>query len=125
MSSVKVLAGVVAEADADAWLRDALDRALEANQRWERLARELREENAIRPDLIIPTGKRKGQNPSLASIYRALAGHEKAAAYPDAVAQAHAEFAEQHAAEATAGIVRPRPARVLDPVNGLKYRGAD
>ena len=26
---------------------------------------------SIRPDLIIPTGKRKGQNPSLASIYRA------------------------------------------------------
>lgn len=72
---------------------------------------------AIRPDLIIPTGERKGQNPSLASIYRALAGHEKAAAYPDAVAQAHAEFAEQHAAATLAGIVRPRPARVLDPVN--------
>jgi DNA invertase Pin-like site-specific DNA recombinase len=25
----------------------------------------------IRPDLIIPTGKRKGQNPGLATIYRA------------------------------------------------------
>lgn len=31
----------------------------------------------IRPDLYIPTGKRKGKNPSLASIYRALAEHEK------------------------------------------------
>lgn len=71
----------------------------------------------IRPDLIIPTGKRKGQNPSLASIYRALATHEKTAAYPDAVAQANAEFAERHADAATAGIVRPRPARVLEPVN--------
>lgn len=36
----------------------------------------------IRPDLIIPTGKRKGQNPGLASIYRALAEHEKRQAYP-------------------------------------------
>jgi hypothetical protein len=37
---------------------------------------------AIQPDLIIPTGKRKGKNPSVASIYRALAEHEKAEAYP-------------------------------------------
>jgi transposase len=43
---VTVLAGVVVEADADAWLGDALARAVEANQRWERLAGELREENA-------------------------------------------------------------------------------
>jgi len=46
----------------------------------------------IRPDLIIPTGKRKGQHPSPASIYRALAEHEKQQAYPDAVEQAHADF---------------------------------
>jgi DNA invertase Pin-like site-specific DNA recombinase len=48
----------------------------------------------IRTDLIIPTGKRKGENPSLASIYRALADHEKTQAYPEAVQQAHAEYAE-------------------------------
>jgi len=30
----------------------------------------------IRTDLIIPAGKRKGHNPSLASIYRALAEHD-------------------------------------------------
>ncbi|MET3718847.1 MULTISPECIES: recombinase family protein [unclassified Arthrobacter] len=30
----------------------------------------------IRPDLIIPTGKRKGRNPSPASIYRALIEYE-------------------------------------------------
>jgi hypothetical protein len=71
----------------------------------------------IQPDLIIPTGKRKGRNPSLASIYRALAGHEKKAAYPDAVAQAHAEFAERRVPALPADIVRPRPARVLEPVN--------
>ncbi|MCY1649307.1 hypothetical protein AB0D68_25435 [Streptomyces sp. NPDC048212] len=47
----------------------------------------------IQPDLFIPTGKRKGQNPSVASIYRALAEHEKRAAYPEAVEQAHADFA--------------------------------
>jgi transposase len=43
---VTVPAGVVAEADAEAWLRDALARALEASQRWEQLAGELREDNA-------------------------------------------------------------------------------
>ncbi|WP_328978465.1 hypothetical protein [Streptomyces canus] len=47
----------------------------------------------IQPDLIIPTGKRKGQNPSVASIYRALAKHAKHEAYPEAVEQAHADFA--------------------------------
>ena len=36
----------------------------------------------IQPDLIIPTGKRKGQNPSIASIYRALAEHDKTRGVP-------------------------------------------
>ncbi|MFD5477412.1 hypothetical protein [Streptomyces hawaiiensis] len=36
----------------------------------------------IQPDLIIPTGKRKGQTPSVASIYRALAEHAKRETYP-------------------------------------------
>ena len=37
----------------------------------------------IRPDLIIPTGKRKGAStPSPASIYRALAEHDNAQAVP-------------------------------------------
>ncbi|MGP3938556.1 recombinase family protein [Streptomyces sp. 6N106] len=47
----------------------------------------------VQPDLIIPTGKRKGRNPSVASIYRALAEHAKREAYPEAVEQAHADFA--------------------------------
>ncbi|HKS45747.1 MAG TPA: recombinase family protein [Amycolatopsis sp.] len=47
----------------------------------------------IRPDLYIPTGKRRGKNPSIASIYRALAEHEKRQAHPEAVDQAHADFA--------------------------------
>ena len=40
------VAGVLAEADADAGLRDVLARVLEANERWEQLAAELRAENA-------------------------------------------------------------------------------
>lgn len=68
---------------------------------------------AIRPGLIIPTGRRKGQNPSLASIYRALSTHEKTRAHPDAVAQARAEYAELGPA-AAAAVVRPRPAEPVD-----------
>jgi len=59
----------------------------------------------IQPDLIIPTGKRKGQSPSVASIYRALTEHEKAQAYPEAVAQARTDFA----ALQNADVPRPRP----------------
>ncbi|GAA2440809.1 hypothetical protein GCM10010191_66060 [Actinomadura vinacea] len=47
----------------------------------------------IRRDLIIPTGKRRGQNPLLASTYRALAEHDKAQTYPEAIEQAHTDFA--------------------------------
>lgn len=36
----------------------------------------------IQPDLLIPTGCRKGQSPSLSSIYRAPAEHEKTQTYP-------------------------------------------
>ncbi|MGB8200728.1 MAG: hypothetical protein WCF33_13700, partial [Pseudonocardiaceae bacterium] len=55
---------------------------------------------SIRPDLIIPSGKRKGQNPSLASIYRTLAEHAKTEAYPEAIAQAHSDFADlQHSSD--------------------------
>jgi DNA invertase Pin-like site-specific DNA recombinase len=52
---------------------------------------------AIRKDLIIPTGKRAGRNPSLASLYRALAEHDKHQRYPEAIEQAHAEHATLHA----------------------------
>lgn len=45
----------------------------------------------IQPALIIPTGKRKGRNPSVASVYRAPAEHAKREAYPEAVEQAHAD----------------------------------
>ncbi|MFG2628303.1 recombinase family protein [Streptomyces sp. NPDC048473] len=65
----------------------------------------------VQPDLIIPTGRRKGQNPSLSSIYRALAEHEKAQAYPEAIEAAHADFAILQAADDIPG---PRPARVAE-----------
>jgi DNA invertase Pin-like site-specific DNA recombinase len=64
----------------------------------------------IQPDLIIPTGRRKGQNPSVASVYRALAEHTKREAYPEAVDAAHADFATLKAAD---DIPSPRPALVL------------
>jgi DNA invertase Pin-like site-specific DNA recombinase len=47
----------------------------------------------IQPDLIIQSGRRKGGNPSVASIYRALAEHARREAYPEAVNQARADFA--------------------------------
>lgn len=91
----------------------------------------------IRPDLIIASGKRKGQNPSLASIYRALAEHDKRQAYPEAVAQAHADFAtlkttnpgaeratEPAAAEAD-DIPRPRRARIARPGDPLTAEQAE
>ncbi|MEU9010691.1 recombinase family protein [Streptomyces sp. NPDC048479] len=53
----------------------------------------------IQPDLITPTGRRKGQKPSPSSIYRALAEHEKRMAYPEAVEQACADFAALTAGE--------------------------
>ncbi|MET7707800.1 recombinase family protein [Micromonospora sp. NPDC005413] len=70
----------------------------------------------IRPDLFIATGKRKGRNPSVASIYRALAAHEKTQAYPAAVEQARIQHGQRTGADLPA-IVRPRPARVLDPID--------
>ncbi|MBB4890757.1 hypothetical protein [Streptomyces netropsis] len=57
----------------------------------------------IQPDLFIPTGKRKGQNPSVASIYRALAEHAKREAYPEAVEAAHADFGALQAASEVPG----------------------
>ncbi|MFJ7949529.1 hypothetical protein ACIQ6K_38970 [Streptomyces sp. NPDC096354] len=42
----------------------------------------------IQPDLIIPTGKRKGHTRSLSSIYHALADHEKRTTYPEAITAA-------------------------------------
>ncbi|CAL9390649.1 hypothetical protein [Streptomyces sp. enrichment culture] len=57
----------------------------------------------IQPDLIIPTGKRKGQNPSVASIHRALAEHAEREACPEAVEAAHADFAALKTRDVPAG----------------------
>lgn len=57
----------------------------------------------IQPDLIIPTGKCKGHSPSLSSIYRALAEHDKRPAYPEAVEQAHSDFAALQSAGSIPG----------------------
>ncbi|MFF4507362.1 recombinase family protein [Streptomyces sp. NPDC001401] len=76
----------------------------------------------IQPDLIIPTGKRKGQAPSVASIYRALAENEKQEAYPEAVAQAHADFADLQDVD---DIPRPRRVRIRRPGDPLAADEAD
>ncbi|MEU9198380.1 recombinase family protein [Streptomyces hundungensis] len=71
----------------------------------------------IQPDLIIPTGKRKGQAPSVASIYRALAEHEKKEAYPEAVEAAHTDFADLQDANDI-----PRPRRPASGARTIRSR---
>ncbi|MFF2013669.1 hypothetical protein ACFVWY_32025 [Streptomyces sp. NPDC058195] len=75
----------------------------------------------IQPDLIIPTGKRKGRAPSVASIYRALAEHEKQEAHPEAVTRAHADFADLQDAD---GIPRARRVRIRRPDDPLTPKPA-
>ena len=53
----------------------------------------------IQPALTIPTGERKGQSPSVASIYQALAEHEKAHAHPEAIEAARDDFAALQGAD--------------------------
>ncbi|MER6015507.1 hypothetical protein [Streptomyces bluensis] len=65
----------------------------------------------IQPDLIIPTGKGEGQNPSVAGIDRALAEHAKREAYPEAVEQAQADFASLTGGESPNPAQKPRPLR--------------
>ncbi|MFK0256344.1 hypothetical protein [Streptomyces sp. NPDC090445] len=43
--------------------------------------------------MIIPAGKRKGQNPGPAGIHRTRAEHEKRQVHPEAVEAAHADIA--------------------------------
>jgi transposase len=85
-------AGVVAEADADAWLKDALARALEANERWEQLAAELRAENAwLRAENEQLRGREaqleaelERVNAALAVLQRMVFGRSSERARPDA-----------------------------------------
>ncbi|MGW7712245.1 hypothetical protein [Streptomyces sp. NPDC054771] len=71
----------------------------------------------IQPDLIIPTGKRKGRNPSVASVYRALAEQAKREAYPEAAEKAHADFAALQSGEV------PGPASLVLTERHSDYRG--
>ena len=85
-------AGVVAEADADACLEDALARALGANERWEQLAGELRAENAwLRAEnerLRERDAQREAElervNAALAVLQRMVFGRSSEGTRPDA-----------------------------------------
>lgn len=46
----------------------------------------------IRPNLITPPASARAGTPASCGSYRGLAEHEKRQAYPEAVAQAHADF---------------------------------
>jgi transposase len=79
------VAGVVAETDADAWLKEALARALEANERWERAAAELRAENArLRDELARRDAELERVNAELAVLKRLVFGRSSERARPDA-----------------------------------------
>ena len=89
---VTVLAGVIAEADADAPLRDVLAAALDANERLARLAGELRAENArLRAEnerLRERDAQREAElervNAALAVLQRMVFGRSSERARPDA-----------------------------------------
>ncbi|MGW3494883.1 recombinase family protein [Streptomyces sp. NPDC001020] len=73
----------------------------------------------IRPDLIIPTGKRKGQSPSVASIYRALAEHEKSQAYPEVIEAAETILWPSRVPTTSPGPGRPASSRRTPSRNEL------
>jgi transposase len=80
---VTVLAGVVAEADADAPVRDVLAAALEANERLARVAEELRAENArLREELARRDAELERVNAELAVLQRLLFGRSSERARP-------------------------------------------
>jgi transposase len=84
---VAVPAGVFAEADADGWLRDALARALEANERWEQTAAELRAENArLREELASRDAELVRAAAELAVLQRMVFGRSSERARPGAEA---------------------------------------
>ena len=82
---VTVLAGVIAEADADAPLRDVLAAALDANERLARLADELRAENArLREELARRDAALERVNAELAVLQRLVFGRSSERARPGA-----------------------------------------
>ena len=79
-----LVAGVVAEADADAWLKEALSRALDANERWERTAAELRAENArLRDELARRDAELERVNAELAVLKRLVFGRSSERSRPE------------------------------------------
>ena len=88
---VTVLAGVAAEADADAPLRDVLAAALEANERLARLADELRAENArLRETLAQRDAELEQAMAALAVLQRMVFGRSSERSQPDATDRASA-----------------------------------
>ena len=78
------MAGVVAETDADAWLNEALSRALDANERWERTAAELRAENArLRDELARRDAELERVNAELAVLKRLVFGRSSERSRPE------------------------------------------
>jgi transposase len=85
---VAVAAGVVAEADADAWLKEGLSRALEANERWEQTAAALRAENArLREQLACRDAELERVSAELAVLQRLVFGRSSERARPEAAGQ--------------------------------------
>lgn len=85
LCSVIAGAGVVAETDADASLRDVLAAALEANERLARLADELRAENAqLREELARRDAELGRVNAELAVLQRLVFGRSPERARPGA-----------------------------------------
>jgi transposase len=79
-----LVAGVVAEADADAWLKEALSRALDANERWERTTAELRAENArLRDELARRDAELERVNAELAVLKRLVFGRSSERSRPE------------------------------------------
>ena len=78
---------MLAEADADAWLKEALARALEANERQEQTAAELRAENArLREELARRDAELERVNAELAVLQRLVFGRSSERARPGAPA---------------------------------------
>jgi transposase len=82
---VTVLAGVIAEADGDAPLREVLAAALEANERLARLADGLRVDNArLREELARRDAELERPPAGLAVLQRLVSGRSSERARPDA-----------------------------------------
>jgi hypothetical protein len=80
---VTAAAGVLAEADADVPLRDALARALEANRRWEQMAGQLRAENErLREELARRDAELEQVKAALAVLQRMVFGRSSERARP-------------------------------------------